>query len=529
MAERKVCGEWRRLSFGTLIFAGLLQPLPAFAAEAASAELDTSKAAQPGIIADTEARHMLAIDGRQLEYVARAGTLTVPDEGEEGARGRMFYVAYALAGEEAERPITFVFNGGPGAAAAYLHMGAMGPRRVGFGKDGRVESEPGPLVDNEETWLPFTDLVFVDPIGTGYSRRVAEEEEGERKNEDAAAFWETDKDLDTLGAFIRLYLSRHERWLSPTVVAGESYGGFRAAALADRLQSDFGISVEGVVMISPALELDLLSRDRFRLMPWISRVPSYAAAAFHHGRAGADSATKTGRADFLEAVESFAVGDLLPGLARGQSLAGAERTALLGRLAGFIGLPDDLVRRYGAKLPMEVFGARLLRDEGRIVSLYDASITYPAPHPAGSRYRDPRLARISAAMVAAFNHHARTSLGIETDLPYEILNRRVNQRWQWRDRSSRDGPPGATDNLENALKSIDDIRALLVHGLYDLVTPYYASRYLLNQLDLSPALRDRITFRIYEGGHMFYSRDESRKAFQEDARRLYAAIVAAGG
>lgn len=506
-----------------LLVAQVTQPAPASAAEDAAAHGGQTEGRSSRLIADTETRHVLTLKGRKLEYVAKAGTLTIPETG-EGARGRMFYVAYTTAGagaEAAERPITFVFNGGPGAAAAYLHLGAMGPRRIEFGEGGRIASDTGPLVDNDETWLTFTDLVFIDPIGTGYSRSIgAGDEKGEQTSDgDASSFWETEKDLDTLGAFIRLYLSRNDRWLSPTVLAGESYGGFRVAALADRLHSGFGISVEGVVMISPALELGLLSNDRFRLLPWITRVPSFAAAAHHHGRAGRKDGSGAERQSFLEEAERFTIRDLLPGLAQGRSLAEEERSDLLGRLAGFVGLPPDLVAQHEGKLPLDAFAGRLLRDEGRIVSLYDASISYPAPQ--GDRYRDPRLSRISAAIVAGFNHYVRTDLGIETDLPYEILNRRVNQGWQWRDSSSRSGPPGATDNLENAFKQIDALRALLVHGLYDLVTPYYASTYLLNQLDLSPALRERIAVRLYEGGHMFYSRDGSRRAFRDDARKLY--------
>ena len=507
-----------------LLLTATMEPAPVAAAEDAAPSDRQTEEGSSGLIADTETRHVLTSGGRELEYVARAGTLTIPEAGEEGARGRMFYVAYTTEAAAAERPITFVFNGGPGAAAAYLHLGAMGPRRIEFGEGGRIAPDPGPLVENDETWLTFTDLVFIDPIGTGYSRSIGPEDEKREQTSkgDASAFWETEKDLDTLGAFIRLYLSRNERWLSPTVLAGESYGGFRVAALADRLHSDFGISVEGIVMISPALELGLLSSDRFRLLPWITRVPSFAAAAHHHGRAGPKHGGEADRQPFLEEVERFTIRDLLPGLAEGRSLAESERSALLGRLAGFVGLPPELVVRHEGKLSLETFAGRLLRDESRIVSLYDASISYPAPH--GDRYRDPRLSRISAAIVAGFNHYVRADLGIETDLPYEILNRRVNQGWQWRDGSSRSGPPGATDNLENAFKQNDHLRALLVHGLYDLVTPYYASTYLLNQLDLPPALRERIAVRRYEGGHMFYSRDGSRRAFRDDGMRLYGEL-----
>lgn len=506
--------------------------VPAFAAEQAGKEAAAADPEKAAGAFDTETRHALVVDGARIEYIARTGILTVPAGAENGEKGRMFYVAYTRAQpDRPRRPVTFVFNGGPGAAAAYLHMGLMGPKRLVFADDGRVTQTPR-LVDNAQSWLRFSDLVFVDPVGTGFSRAVQPDgkseggKDGSGSRDDRSPFWATGKDLDALGAFIRLYLTRNERWLAPTVLAGESYGGFRVAALADRLQSGFGISVSGLVMISPALELDLLSEDRFRLMSWISRVPSFAAAALRHGRARIDEAKKN--ADALRAIERFAIEELLPGLAGGAALGHAERSALLSRLAGYIGLPSDLVIRYGARIPSDVFAGRLLREDGRIVSVYDASISYPAPHPAETRYRDPRLARISAAVAAAFNHDIRTRLGVKTDLPYEVLNREISARWIWREGSSRQGPPGAAENLETAFKSVPGLRALLVHGLYDLVTPYFASAYLVNQLDLTPELRRRLTLRNYDGGHMFYSHNASRLAFYEDARRLYEEIVGGG-
>jgi carboxypeptidase C (cathepsin A) len=494
---------------------------------------------EPGAAAagqlDTETRHSLTVDGGGFEYIARTGTLTVPAGEAEGGRGRMFFVSYARADADgAPRPVTFVFNGGPGAASAYLHLGLMGPKRLAFSEDGRVADVPR-LLDNAQSWLIFSDLVFVDPVGTGFSRTAPPEGKGDGKEgmraggsgDDRSPFWETGRDLDASGAFIRLYLTRNERWLAPVVLAGESYGGFRVAALADRLQSGFGVSVRGLVMISPALELGLLSDDRFRLMPWISRVPSFAAAARRHGKAEAGTRGAGDEGDAFAAVERFALDSLLPGLAMGRALGDGDRTALLARTAEYIGLPRDLVIRYGGRIPSEVFAARLLENEDRVLSVYDGSIAYPAPHPVEARYSDPRLARISAAIAAAFNHEIRTRLGVKTDLPYEVLNRRTSARWVWQRGGGRRGAPGATENLESAFKSVPGLRALIAHGRYDLVTPYFASAYLVNQLDLDGEPGGRLDLRTYEGGHMFYSHEAARKAFFEDARRLYGEI--AGG
>jgi carboxypeptidase C (cathepsin A) len=543
--------ELRRSAYAAVALTAGLLLCPHAAALAQSAEPAAAQDApgggaragaarpEPGAAAagqlDTETRHSLTVDGGGFEYIARTGTLTVPAGEAEGGRGRMFFVSYARAEPEgARRPVTFVFNGGPGAASAYLHLGLMGPKRLAFSEDGRVADAPR-LLDNAQSWLRFSDLVFVDPVGTGFSRAVPPEGKGtgegkEGKREDGSGvnrspFWETGRDLDASGAFIRLYLTRNERWLAPVVLAGESYGGFRVAALADRLQSGFGVSVRGLVMISPALELGLLSDDRFRLMPWISRVPSFAAAARRHGKAEAGTRGAGDEGDAFAAVERFALDSLLPGLAMGRALGDGDRTALLARTAEYIGLPRDLVIRYGGRIPSEVFAARLLENEDRVVSVYDGSIAYPAPHPAEARYSDPRLARISAAIAAAFNHEIRTRLGVKTDLPYEVLNRRTSARWVWQRGGGRRGAPGATENLESAFKSVPGLRALIAHGRYDLVTPYFASAYLVNQLDLDGEPGGRLDLRTYEGGHMFYSHEAARKAFFEDARRLYREIA----
>ncbi|MPY69211.1 MAG: peptidase S10 [Alphaproteobacteria bacterium] len=511
---------------------------PAAAQDAPGGGARTGQARpEPGAAAagplDTETRHSLTVDGGGFEYIARTGTLTVPSGEAKGGRGRMFFVSYARADpDRARRPVTFVFNGGPGAASAYLHLGLMGPKRLAFAEDGRV-AEATRLLDNAQSWLLFSDLVFVDPVGTGFSRTAPPEGKGKGSKreggsgDDRSPFWETGRDLDAFGAFIRLYLSRNDRWLAPVVLAGESYGGFRVAALADRLQSGFGVSVRGLVMISPALELGLLSDDRFRLMPWISRLPSFAAAARRHGKMEAETDGAGDEGDAFAAVERFALDSLLPGLAMGRALGDGDRTALLSRAAEYIGLPRDVVIRYGGRIPSEVFAARLLENEDRVLSVYDASIAYPAPHPVDAQYSDPRLARISAAIAAAFNHEIRTRLGVKTDLPYEVLNRRISARWVWQRGGGRQGAPGATENLESAFKTVPGLRALIAHGRYDLVTPYFGSAYLVNQLDLDGEPGGRLILRTYDGGHMFYSHETARKAFFEDARHLYGKIAGA--
>ncbi|MGA7933230.1 MAG: peptidase S10, partial [Kovacikia sp.] len=242
----------------------------------------------------SKTEHTLALPDRQIRYTASAEWQTLFEQ--EKPVAEMFHVAYlAEVGNVAQRPLTFVFNGGPGAASAYLHMGALGPQRVYFGANGSLPKPPVRVVNNTESWLSFTDLVFIDPIGTGFSRSLppnkdGQKESGEKKANEKevpkeTAFWEVERDLNALGEFIQRFLSRQKRWLSPIFIAGESYGGFRVAKLARKLQQDFGIGLSGAVLISPALEFSFLYGNDYNLTPWVTVVPSYAAAAAHHDRA----------------------------------------------------------------------------------------------------------------------------------------------------------------------------------------------------------------------------------------------------
>ena len=522
----------RRLMLGALLAGGL-------AIGSAAAEVDFADApAEPQTVAESPSttapelpqssttRHEIEVDGRPIAYTATADTLPLGRDPER-PDAHVFYVAYALdQAEPATRPVAFVVNGGPGASAAYLHLGALGPQRVLFEEDGAAPPAPARIAPNADTWLTFTDLVFIDPVETGFSRAAAAEE-GE---EDRRRFLGTQADLDALSAFIRLWLTRNERWTSPKFLVGESYGGFRAAALADLLAERQGIQVNGAVLISPVLEFSLHDGDAYTLLPWVLRVPSFAAVARRHGKGSLAAPAFGDLKSALDEVEAFSLAELLPGLAQGDALAAPAAEALYRRLAELVGLAPELVRQHRGRLPRGVFAKELLRADRRLVSVYDGSVTAIDPEPAQSSARgDARLTRLTATLAAAINDYLRRHLEYETDHPYRVLNREVSRRWAWRGDGQRgQGYIGAADDLKDVLSREPTFRVLIAHGAYDLVTPYFTSVYVARQMRLDPELRDAIRVEIYEGGHMFYTHDAPRARLASDARMLFEAAGAEG-
>jgi len=464
--------------------------------------------------------HEIEVAGRPIAYSATAGTLPLGQDPER-PQAQMFYVAYtADAVEPGTRPVAFVLNGGPGASAAYLHLGALGPQRVVFEEDGAAPAAPPRVVPNADTWLTFTDLVFIDPVETGFSRAVTEE-----GDEDARRFLGTRPDLEALAAFVRLWLSRNERWASPKFLVGESYGGFRVAALADLLAERQGIQVNGAVLISPVIEFSLHDGDDYTLLPWVLRVPSYAAAAHSHGRGAPATGPSNDLESVLDEAEAFSLAELLPGLAQGDHAAAPAAEALHRRLADVIGLPPELVRRHAGRIPRGVFAKELLREDRRVVSVYDGSVAAIDPEPArSSTGRDARLTQLTATFAAAINDYLRRDLDYATDRPYRVLNPEVSRRWNWRaGRGGGQGYIGAADDLKNVLSREPGFQVLVVHGAYDLVTPYFTSVYVARQMRLDPEVRDAVRVEVYEGGHMFYTHGASRERLHRDARMLFEA------
>ncbi len=474
-------------------------------------------------------------------FVAEGDWISLQDPKKEKPIADVFFTAYSLKGEApSERPLTFVFNGGPGAASAYLHLGALGPFRVEFQKDGKLPSPPVSLVQNSESWLEFTDLVFVDPVGTGFSRPKRDEAPAKSDSNspsqtsnataDSRAgtaapqegeFYQLNRDLNAFVEFIKRYLSRAGRWSSPIWIAGESYGGFRVAKLCRKLQENSGIVLSGAILISPALELNLLNSSDYDLHQWLDVFPSFAASALHHGKAGAK---KAARSKFLDEAETFACESLPKLLLLGKSLPAAERSKLSDRMAELIGLSSDLVKTKAGRISFNTFCRELLRDQGQYCGLYDASLTTYDPFPDRESYAgpDPTLFSIDGYFSMGINHHLREWLGVSTERDYVLLSFEVFESWKVDEkRHAFEGAVGAVDDFRYAMSLNPKMQAWIVHGYYDLITPYFSSKRLFDLMKLPKEESSRVRLDTYEGGHMFYTWEESRKSFTEGAKKLF--------
>jgi carboxypeptidase C (cathepsin A) len=471
--------------------------------------------------------------GVSIDYIASAKWIVLRRK--EKPAAEIFSVSY-LADRDADRPVTFVFNGGPGASSAYLHMGAVGPLRVAFPADGTLPRLPPRLVSNEESWLAFTDLVFVDPVGTGFSRVIEDDSkdgEDRKKQEhggdgDAREYFGYKRDLESLCEFMGRWLSGQGRWGSPVFIAGESYGGYRVGRLARMLQETAGIGLSGAVLISPALEFASVSPTDYDVLGWVDLVPTMAIAAVHHQRSRAFAAS-TPPADVLQEAERFATGDYATLLTRGASMPAVERDRILGRLADLIGLPADMVARAEGRITIGMFTRELLRDERKVLGLYDATITTTDPFPDREAFAgpDPTLAGIGPVYTTAINRQLRSEIGVETDREYVVLSHEVNELWRNDAPQHFFTPPvGATDDFRYGMSLNPHMKAFITHGRYDLVTPYYASDRLRNLMRLDSGMASRLTVRHFDGGHMFYAWEESRREFTAAIAAFVADAIA---
>ncbi|MBB6480531.1 S10 family peptidase [Spirochaeta isovalerica] len=462
-------------------------------------------------------------DGKAFDYEAEADWIVLRKD--EKPKAEMFYVRYFLTEEtKTPRPVTFVFNGGPGASSAYLHMGAIGPRRMDFTEDGLPTAPPYVLKDNGESWLAFSDLVFIDPVGTGFSRMIDEKKEKEEeKGKKDVEYWQVKRDLESLGEFMAKFLSQFNRWESPVFLAGESYGGFRVAKLAKMAQKDYGIGLAGAVLISPALEFSLLNSSDYDALPWVDTFPTMAEAAAIHGLSRKIQKGETHEA-YRERAAQFALKELLPVLAAGEIYPEATRNRVLTTAADYIGLPRATVKAKSGRISIEFFVKNLLREKKKLLGLYDISQIQDDPFPDRDELGgpDPTLHTISRVFTAGINSQLREQIGLKTDRDYELLSMEVNQSWKDDTRShSLDGLTGATDELRYGMSLNSHMEVYITHGLYDLVTPYFSTDRLAALMKLTEDQRKKLTVRHYPGGHMFYGRASSRIALFEDMKNFY--------
>ncbi|MGD1083814.1 MAG: peptidase S10 [Verrucomicrobiota bacterium] len=431
------------------------------------------------------------IAGQSVRYTAETGMLPLlkPDG---ASRASVFYVAYTRLDQTnlAARPVMLCFNGGPGSSSVWLHLGALGPRRVKMNDDGTLPPPPFGLVDNEYSILDLCDLVFIDPVATGFSRAVPDEKPD--------AFFGQSADLESVGEFIRLWATRHERWLSPKYLCGESYGVFRAAGLAEHLRSRFGMYLNGLVFVSGVLDFETISPSQDNDLPFLLYLPSFTSTAHFHKKLPPDLQADLPKA--LAEAEKFAGGQYAAALQQGASLPVAERETIVTELVRLTGLPPQVVRDNNLRIDSGVFRRQLLHDQGLILGDYDARITGRDDNPAApSPNFDPSYAATYGPFSAAINSYVRSELKFEDDLPYEILV--GAQPWNYPTRNSY---PRVTDQISSVMNQNPYMRVLVLGGWRDLVCPIGTIRYSLSHMPLDPAYRTNLTYAEFESGHMMY-------------------------
>ena len=450
----------------------------------------------PGVLsllpANSTTEHSIDLASGKLNYTATAGTFSLFDQSGERSAA-IFYAAFVLKPNDPRRPLTFVFNGGPGAGSAFLNLGLAGPRIAVFG-DG-YDGAKVHLADNPDTWLAFTDLVFVDPVGTGWSRAA--------KPDGGNAFWDVHRDAESMAKVIALYIANNGRVSSPKFMLGESYGGFRAAKVARALQNNQGIIASGIVMLSPMLEGWLTFGDDESALRAALQLPSLAAATLERKHAFTPAA--------LAAAEKFAMTDYLTTMA-GAPPQGEAGKAFYERVAQLSGLPLDVVTQ--ARGFVEGAYVKNLRPDGKIVSRYDATFAVDDPYPElrSAHGPDPILDSISRAYGGAFAAYARNELGFKTEMTYALLSGQVTGGWDWQGGRLQ---ASAEDDLRTLLAFSPTFRLLVAHGYSDMITPYGMTRYALDHLPADTASRAQL--KLYRGGHMLYLDAQSRKAFSADA------------
>jgi carboxypeptidase C (cathepsin A) len=450
--------------------------------------------------ADSVTEHSVDLPSGKLAYTATAGTFSLFDQSGERSAA-IFYTAFvAKSDNPAARPVTFVFNGGPGAASAFLNLGLVGPRVAQFGMDGRDGSNVR-LIDNPDTWLAFTDLVLIDPVGTGWSRAA--------KPNGAHDFWGVDEDAQSMAKAVALYVAKNGRSASPKFILGESYGGFRAAKVARVLQDDQGIVTSGILMLSPLLEGAFqFGGDRFALGAAL-QLPSLAAAELERKGKFTEEA--------LAQAEHFALTDYLTTLA-GPPLQGDAAKNFYARVADMTGLSvDALAETHG--FIRDDYVKNLHAGDHKIVSHYDATFASDDPYPEtpSPRGPDPILDGVIRGYGGTFVSYARDELGFKTDMTYNLLASEISGKWDWERGHSQ---PSVADDLRVLLALTPSFRLLVAHGYSDMVTPYADSRYVLQHLPHFDG-EERAELKLYRGGHMFYLDPASRKAFTADARTIY--------
>ncbi|AIE87709.1 S10 family peptidase [Fimbriimonas ginsengisoli] len=446
-----------------------------------------------------------------MSYTATTGMLPLKDEFGETEAG-VFFVAYTKDGVEnpSERPLMFSFNGGPGSSSVWLHLGAVGPKRVVLKPDGDMPEPPFRLEDNPQSWLQHTDLVFIDPVGTGYSRPA--------KKDGGKKFWGLEGDLDSVGEFIRLYLSRYKRWASPLYLVGESYGTTRAAGLSGKLIGQ-GIAFNGIVLVSSILNFGTARFNKGNDLPYVLFLPTYTATAWFHGKLPWAKSLE----EALQEAEIFAENHYTLALTRGDRLTQEERASITAQLSRLTGLSTDYIDSTELRINIHRFCKELLRSEKRTVGRLDSRFKGIDEVAATENpEHDPSMSIIVPPYTATINDHIRRTLGYETDVPYHVFAPgELHQSWTYGDAGK--GHPDTSESLREALSKNPHMRVFVASGYYDLATPYFATEYTLAHLGLDPSLRKNISTAYYPAGHMMYVDEGCLAKLQKDVANFMGA------
>ena len=441
--------------------------------------------------------HAIRIGGQTIPYKTTASTILLKNDKDEPV-ALMYSTAYTRTDvkDPSQRPIAFIYNGGPGSASLWLHMGAFGPRRVVTENAEPTGAAPYQVVDNPDSLIDKTDMVFIDPVGTGFSHVV-----GKGENKD---FWGIDQDVRSLAQFIQIYISRNGRWNSPKFLIGESYGTFRSVALGNYLQDHDGIYINGIVLISSVLDITTLEFNTGDDRSYIFYVPSYAAAAWYYK-------TLKNRPDdldaFLKQARDFASTEYAGALMKGSNITDAEKTAVANKLSDFTGISADYFIKANLRVNLPQFEAELQRSRGLVVGRYDSRYSGPTQDLlAEYAAYDPSYSAVSGAFTAAINSYLRDDLKFNPEMTYRALPNDVSEHWDWK-HGGREGGPGVASVDQDLVSAFIDnthLRVQVENGYFDMATPFFGTEYTMDHLGLPPDLRSRIEFRYYRSGHMIY-------------------------
>lgn len=496
-------------TFPSVLLAVLLAATPMTAALAADADAaNADKGDKPAaelapLPADAQTSQSTQLDGRTLRYTVKVGTLPVKDK-QGKVVADVVYTAYTMDGKD--RPVTFALNGGPGAASVYLNLGAIGPKVVAFGSEGDSASAPAQLHDNPGTWLDFTDLVFIDPVGTGFSRSRVPDEQAKKQ------FYNPQADIEYLSRTIYDWLLKNQRLQSRKYLVGESYGGFRGPRITHYLQTKLGVAMNGVVLVSPYLNPTLDDNGDVSPLPWMLTLPSIAAARLEReGKLTPEA---------MRQVIDYTRGDYVTALLRGRSDP-AGTTRMIQQVTAMTGLDPAFVRRAGGRLETQAYLREVFRDKGELGSRYDSNVTAfdPFPNAPEQRANDPLLDSIIAPTTTAMVDFVTRVVGWKIDARYQALNYDVNRLWDWDDELRK----GSVTELRQSVAIDPKLRVLIVHGWNDLSCPFMGSVLTVDQMPVMGNDPTRVQVKNYPGGHMFYNRADSQRVLRQDVLAMYRA------